>query len=130
MIEWTTILIAIIGSVSVGEIINLFTARETKKGMQLDNKEKEDNRWEKITNELQEQNALLNERLDKKDELLQEKDDIISDLRTKLDNVRTQCSVATLLRCNKISCVDRIPPISEAVTGDISKQLTDYVEKM
>ena len=72
----------------------------------------------------------LNERLEKKDALLQEKDDTIAELRTKLDSVRTQCSVATLLRCRKISCPDRVPPISEAFAGNIDEQMTKYIEDM
>ena len=44
MIEWGTIGLAILGSVSIGELISLFTLREHKKGMKIDNKQKEDER--------------------------------------------------------------------------------------
>lgn len=137
MIEWGTVLLAVVGTFSVSEIIHLFTIRETKKGMRLDNKQKEDNRWEHFTDQLQdqlekqqEQSATMNERLEKKDERIIELEDRCSLLQEKLDTSRTQCSIATMLRCNKIGCEDRVPPISEAFTGDISKQLTDYIEKM
>lgn len=137
MIEWGTIALAVVGSVSIGEIINLFTVRETRKGMKIDNKQKEDSRYLALVDELQdqnkmlqEQNTTLHERLEKKDERIFELEDRCANLQEKLDTSRTQCSIATLLRCNKISCSDRIPPISEAFTGDISKQLTDYIEKM
>jgi len=137
MIEWGTIALAVVGSVSVGELINLFTVREQKKGMKIDNKQKEDNRWETLADQqsdqitqLNEQITSLNDRLEKKDARIIELEDRCATLQEKLDTSRTQCSIATMLRCNKISCSDRVPPISEAFTGDISKQLTDYIEKM
>jgi predicted nuclease with TOPRIM domain len=105
--------------------------------LKIDNKQKEDERWEKLVNELQEQNnklqeqnTMLHERLEKKDARIIELEDRSTALQGKLDTSRTQCSIATMLRCNKISCTDRVPPISEAFTGDISRQLTDYIEKM
>ncbi len=137
MIEWGTIALAVVGSVSIGEIINLFTVKEHKKGMKIENQQKEDDRWEKLAdqqsdqiNQLNEQIAGLNDRLEKKDARIIELEDRCAGLQEKLDTSRTQCSIATMLRCNKISCIDRIPPISEAFTGDISRQLTDYIEKM
>lgn len=137
MIEWGTIALAVVGSVSIGELISLFTLREQKKGMKIDNKQKEDERWEKLAdqqseqiNQLNEQIASLNDRVEKKDARIIELEDRCASLQEKLDTSRTQCSIATMLRCNKISCSDRVPPISEAFTGDISKQLTDYIEKM
>ena len=135
--DWNSILMTLVSVLFGGGIVGIFTIREQKKSLKLENKAKEiDNaikdtdRLVTLVNELQDQNEVLNERLDKKDALIQEKDDIISDLRTKLDNVRTQCSVATLLRCRKISCQDRVPPISEAFTGNIDEQLTKYVENL
>ena len=137
MIEWTTIAIAIAGSISIGEIISLFTVKEHKKGMKIENKQKEDERWEKIADQLQDQVEklqtqieTLNSRLEAKDNRIIELEDRCESLQEKLDTSRTQCSIATMLRCNKISCTDRVPPISEAFTGDISRQLTDYIEKM
>lgn len=137
MIEWSTIVIAIAGSISIGEIISLFTVKEHKKGMKIENKQKEDERWEKLADQLQDQveklqNQIeaLNERLEAKDGRIIELEDRCASLQEKLDTSRTQCSIATMLRCNKISCTDRVPPISEAFTGDISRQLTDYIEKM
>lgn len=44
MIEWTSILIAVIGSVGINEIISLFTVKEQKKSMKIDNEQKEDSR--------------------------------------------------------------------------------------
>ena len=44
MIEWGTIVVAVLGSVGIGEIINLLTVREQKKGLKIENKQKEDSR--------------------------------------------------------------------------------------
>ena len=116
-------IISIIGSVlaavgGVSGIIALYTAKETKKGMQLDNAQKEDNRWEKLADQLSDQVDKLNKqiediniRMDKKDALLTEKDDLISDLRNKLDLSRSKCVASDLLKCLKISCLDREPKI-------------------
>lgn len=135
--DWTNILEVLISCILGGGLVSILTLRETKKGLKIENKQKEDNRWELLADQLQdqieklqEQVTVLNDRLEKKDERIIELEDRCSGLQEKLDTSRTQCSIATMLRCNKISCIDRVPPISEAFTGDISKQLTDYIEKM
>ncbi len=118
MIEWGTIALAVVGSVSVGELINLFTVREQKKGMKIDNKQKEDNRWETLLNEvqeqnskLQEQNAMLHDRLEKKDERIFELEDRAADIRTKLDDANTALAKASLLKCTRLGCSNRKPPL-------------------
>lgn len=142
--DWPLIVELVMAVITGGVVTSLVTMRETKRGMKLDNIAKEEEnknksveRWSNLCNELQDQIEMfqtqingLNERLEKKDALLQEKDDTIAELRTKLDSVRTQCSVATLLRCRKISCPDRVPPISEAFVGNIDEQMTKYIEDM
>jgi len=109
--DWVTLVVTIISVLFGQGIISFFTLRETKKGMKLDNKEKEDNRWERIANELEEQLRIANERNERKDAIIQEKDDIITDLRTKLDGTRTKCAVAEILRCEAVSCSSRVPPL-------------------
>lgn len=128
--DWISIIVAIISALGGGGLVSLLTIRETKKGLKVENKDKESDVYIKLVNELQDQIEKQNERLDKKDTIIQEKDDTIADLRSKLDSARTQCSIATMLRCRKISCTDRIPPISEAFTGNIEEQLTKYVEDL
>lgn len=109
--DWVSIIVALIGALTGGGLLSLFTVREYKKGMKLDNAEKEDNRWSKLADELQDQNEKLNERIDVKDSMIQEKEDTISDLRTKLDSVRTKCAIAEILRCETVSCPSRVPPL-------------------
>ena len=109
--DWASIIIAVIGALAGGGLISLLTIRETRKGLKIDNAAKEDERWSKLADELQDQNEKLNERLDKKDALLQEKDDIIGDLRNKLDNSRTRCAMSEILKCVNINCSNREPKL-------------------
>ena len=111
MIEWTTIAIAVAGSISIGEIINLFTVREHKKGMKIENKQKEDDRWEKLADQQADQINNMNERLEKKDARIIELEDRCADLRTKLDEANTNLAKITLLKCNRLNCTNRRPPL-------------------
>lgn len=118
MIEWGTVVLAVVGTFSVSEIIHLFTIRETKRGLKLDNKQKEDSRWEHLVDQLQdqvekqqEQIAVLNDRIEKKDERIIELSDRAADLRNKLDEANTNLAKATLLKCTRLSCDKRKPPL-------------------
>lgn len=112
--DWVSIIVAIIGALGGGGLISLLTIRETKKGLKVENKDKESDVYIKLINELQDQIEKQNERLDKKDTIIQEKDDTIADLRSRLDSVSTALAKATLLKCSKLNCVDRIPPLGYA----------------
>lgn len=92
--------------------------REKKKGKQLENKEKDienkDKEQEvhlKLIDELQDQIDKLNERLDKKDERITELEDQKSVLQHQLDEANTAAVKAALLRCNRLSCERRSPPL-------------------
>lgn len=131
MIEWGTIVVAIVGSIGINEIINLFTIKEHKKGMKIENKQKEDERWEKLAdqqaeqiNQLNEQIASLNDRLEKKDARIIELEDRCASLQEKLDQTRTKCSVGELLRCVKVSCPDREPKLGTRQL-DIEQMMED-----
>lgn len=125
--DWITLIVSLVSVIFGGGLISLLTIREQRKGMKLDNKDKQQEIHFKLINELQDQVEKLNERLDKKDALLVEKDDIIADLRVKLDGVRTQLAVANMLKCNKLQCIDRQPPFASSVV-DVGGALTKYVE--
>ena len=112
--DWVSIIVAIIGALGGGGLISLLTIRETKKGLKVENKDKESDVYIKLINELQDQIEKQNERLDKKDTIIQEKDDTIADLRSRLDSASTALAKATLLKCSKLNCVDRIPPLGYA----------------
>lgn len=109
--DWTTIITSIISALAGGGLISLLTLRETKKSLKIDNKAKEDDRWSKLADELQDENVKLNDRLEKKDSRVTELEDTVSDLRTKLDSTRTKCAIAELLRCETVSCPSRVPPL-------------------
>lgn len=118
MIEWGTIAVALVGSLSISEVIHLFTLRETKKGMRIENKQKEDDRWEHLVDQLQDQVeklqsqiTVLSERLEKKDERVIELSERNAELRNKLDEVNTNLAKATLLKCTRLSCDKRKPPL-------------------
>jgi predicted nuclease with TOPRIM domain len=109
--DWTTIITSIISALAGGGLISLLTLRETKKSLKIDNKAKEDDRWSKLADELQDENVKLNDRLEKKDSRVTELEDTVSDLRTKLDSTRTKCAIAEILRCETVSCPSRVPPL-------------------
>ena len=111
MIEWGTIALAVVGSVSIGELISLFTVREQRKGMRIDNKQRNEDRYLKLIDELQDQNTNLNQRLDKKDEQILELQDREMSLRQTLDATRTKCAVSELLKCVNVSCPNREPKL-------------------
>ena len=112
--DWISIIVAIIGALGGGGLVSLLTIRETKKGLKVENKDKESDVYIKLVNELQDQIEKQNERLDKKDTIIQEKDDTIADLRSRLDSASTALAKSTLLKCSKLNCVDRIPPLGYA----------------
>ena len=119
--EWLNIIITFISVIISGSIISIFTIREQRKAAMLSNKEKEadikekeDNRWEKIADQLQDQVENLNERLDKKDARIMELEDSNASLRQKLDEANTAAVKAALLRCNRLACERRSPPLGYA----------------
>lgn len=136
-------IITIIGSIlaavgGVSGIVALVTIRETKKGKQLDNagkeeeiKEKNDSRWEKLADQLQDQIETLNERLIKKDERITELEDSNAMLRQKLDETNTALAKATLLKCSRLQCIDRIPPLgySELTPEEVIRFKAEHVQE-
>ena len=120
----TSILIAIIGALAGGGLVSLLTIRETRKSMKIDNKAKEDSRWNKLADELQDQNETLNERIDKKDARIIELEDRNAALRQQLDEKNTALAKATLLRCTRLACDRRRPPLgySELSTEELMEE--------
>lgn len=127
--------IAIAGSISISEIINLLTIREHKKGLKIENEQKEDERWEKLAdqqtdqiNQLNEQITSLNDRLEKKDARIIELEDRCAILQEKLDQSRTRCSIGELLRCVKVSCQDREPKLGTRQL-DVEQMMEDTYDR-
>ena len=126
--DWPLIIELIIAVITGGVVTSLVTIRETKRGMKLDNISKEEEnknksveRWSNLCNELQDQietfqNQIdgLNERLDKKDVRIMELEDRCVTYRTKIDQLTTDLTKATLLKCNRLKCEERRPPFGYA----------------
>ena len=109
--DWVTIITALIAALAGGGLTSLVKIKESKHGAELDNKEKEDNRWSKLCDELQDHIGTLNERLDKKDARITELEDSNANLRQQLDDRNTALAKANLLKCSKLQCPSRIPPL-------------------
>ena len=58
--DWITLIVSVLSVIFGGGLISLLTIREQRKGMKLDNKEKEDNRWERLVDQLSDQVESLN----------------------------------------------------------------------
>ena len=102
-------ILAAIGGVS--GLVALFTLKETKQGKQLENDGHKQEMELRLVNELQDQVEKLNERLDKKDARIMELEDSNASLRGQLDTVNTALAKATLLRCTRLQCESRRPPL-------------------
>lgn len=109
--DWITLITAIIAALSGGGLVSLLTIREQRKSLKIENKDKESDICIKLVNELQDQIEKLNDRADKKDARITELEDTNAALRQKLDETNTSLAKATLLRCSKLSCSTRIPPL-------------------
>ncbi len=115
---WTTIITNILSLLLTGGLVTVICLREIKKskqlendGKQIENKDKESEIYLKLINELQDQIENLNTRCDKKDERITELEDANSDLHNELDKRNTELAKATLLRCTRIGCDKRKPPL-------------------
>jgi len=119
--DWASIIIALIGALAGGGLIGLLTIRETRKGLKIENGSKEDSRWTTLVEQLREQIEKTSERLEKKDARITELEDTNAVLRHELDDTRTALVKATLLRCSKIACPERKPPLgySELTTDEL-----------
>lgn len=127
--DFTSILIAIIGALAGGGLTSILTIRETRKSMKIDNNAKEDDRWNKLADELQDQNETLNERIDKKDARIIELEDRNATLRQQLDEKNTALAKATLLRCTRLACDRRRPPLGYSELSPAELMEEDKVEE-
>lgn len=108
--DWLTFISTLVTVLVGSGLISLFTIRETRKGMKLDNKEKELDTNIKLIDELQDQIEKLNDRLDQKDHRITELEDSNSTLRVENGDLKVELMKATLLKCDRIECNDRKPP--------------------
>lgn len=110
--DWTQVIITLITAlVPTGGFLGLFTIRERKTELMLNNAEKLNAGWEQLANERQELLRQKDEKLNEKDTKIDELYRINSSLRHKLDDSNTRAAVAEVMLCDKVSCVERNPPL-------------------
>ena len=113
--DWTQIITTVLTLlIPTGGIMAIFTAREKKTEMALNNMNKINEQWAAFSSKEEERRKELKADIDKKDNKIDELHREISRLRNELDNERTERAKADLLKCIRIKCVDRHPPFAQS----------------
>ena len=127
--DWTTIIVAVISAFGGGGLAFLFTRKETKEGMTLDNMQKVIDAKDRIIEEREARCKELKADLAKKDETIAQKEQYITDLHKdnstlydKLDKANSRAAVNKLLKCQEIGCAHRRPPLGEGA-ADTFRQI-------
>lgn len=121
--DWTNIIIAVISALGGGGLAVLFTRKETKEGMSLDNMQKVLDAKDRIIEEREERCKELKNDLDKKDAKIDELHKMNATLRHRLDDANTKAAVAEVMRCDITKCTNRRPPF-----GSNHRVAEDFVE--
>lgn len=112
--DWSSIIVALIAAlVPTGGLTAIVTLKDKKTAAFLDNTEKLINQWQEIADGRKVRMDELKSDLDRKEDVIQEQWKEISGLRNELDHARTDKAVAELMRCEKTSCPDRMPPFGQ-----------------
>ena len=113
--DWTQIITTVLTLlIPTGGIVAIFTAREKKTEMALNNMNKINEQWAAFSSKEEERRKELKADIDKKDDKIDELHREISRLRNELDNERTERAKADLIKCIRIKCVDRHPPFAQS----------------
>lgn len=113
--DWTQIITTVLTLlIPTGGIMAIFTAREKKTEMALNNMNKINEQWAAFSSKEEERRKELKADIDKKDDKIDELHREISRLRNELDNERTERAKADLMKCIRIKCVDRHPPFAQS----------------
>jgi peptidoglycan hydrolase CwlO-like protein len=121
--DWTNIIIAVISALGGGGLAVLFTRKETKEGMSLDNMQKVLDAKDRIIEEREERCKELKNDLDKKDAKIDELHKMNATLRHRLDDANTKAAVAEVMRCDITKCTNRRPPF-----GSNHRVAEDFIE--
>lgn len=112
--EWTSIITALIAAlIPTGGLTAIVTMRDKKTAAFLENVKVLTEQWRGIADERTHRAEELKTDLDRKEAVIQEQWREISQLRNELDDTRTARAVSELLKCEKTSCTDRIPPFGQ-----------------
>lgn len=109
--DWTTVITTILAAlIPTGGVTALYTVRERKTELTLDNMAKINEQWASFSERDELRRKELKEDLERKDRKIDELYSEISKLRNALDEERTELARASMMRCVRIRCVDRDPP--------------------
>lgn len=112
--DWTSIInTALTVLVAGGGLVTIFTLQDKRYAAMLENINKLIDQWQEIAKDRTARADELKADLDSKDNKIDALYAEMNELRTKLDHVRTAEAVANTLKCEKIGCVDRIPPFTK-----------------
>lgn len=118
MLDWTQIIIALIGT---GGITGLFIVAERKTSAALKNMQTMYDALQSLYDKLQ---ARYDMETDKVGKLYAE----IDDLHNKLDAANTKAATGALKRCDAITCSKRIPPLIDQWRMDVNGKEGDKDE--
>lgn len=112
--DWTQIITTILSLlIPTGGIVAIFTAREKKTEMALNNMNKINEQWAAFSSKEEERRKELKEDIDSKDTKIDELYREISRLRNELDDERTERAKTEMAKCLRIKCTERFPPFGE-----------------
>lgn len=112
--DWTQIITTVLTLlIPTGGIMAIFTAREKKTEMALNNMNKINEQWAAFSSKEEERRKELKADIDRKDSKIDALYDEITRLRIALDAERTERAKAEMLKCIRTKCVERHPPFGE-----------------
>lgn len=113
-LDWTAIIIAIVGA---GGLTALITLTEKKAKAALENMQKTIDEWKALCSEERTEISTLRERVQQKqqqiDALYQEREEFMRER----DVMSTDLAVAKILRCEHVGCEMRKPPLAQNLCG-------------
>lgn len=105
--------------IPTGGIVALFTVKEKKTEMTLNNMNKINEQWAAFSAKEEQRRKELKEDIDRKDLKIDSLYSEISKLRNELDTERTERAKAMMMRCHIIKCVTREPPFGEGYAPEL-----------
>ena len=112
--DWTVIITTLLASlIPTGGFATMFTIREKKTEMILDNMAKIINQWKELANEQKLQMTSMQEDIRAKDEKIDEQHREKSAMRHELDDAHTEVAISKLVYCKKFAtCPEKDPPFA------------------
>ena len=131
------ILPLLLALIPTGGIVALFTLRERKTELMLENSAKVNKAWQEVADKESARADSLKVDLDKKDEKIAATDVIIerlheeqSEIMSRLDVANTDCAIAQLMICDTTGCLQRRPPFGKGPDYDFHKPVQNDTSEM